>query len=323
MAAKPSIGTSSSAKTTAVAPRSPAGAGGGAAGSRSAVASHDSRSGEVDARAEEVGEEGHRVGDGQADRRGAGAGLRAGRRADDDLGVGDGRVQRRGGVADRRAGSGRVVLQRHHPDALAGGGRERALHLEGVAELGDAEDEDDEQRKDEGELHRRGAALVAQSLRASCSPPPRCRCSGAAAPAGAGPLRRSSRCAGGRSLAAVATAGRRRSVCEERVELVAEQDDGRDDRDGDQADHEAVLDGGGALLLATQTVLGEGDQADEGGVRVHHVVLPEGCRPCRTGSGDPASRLWEAVGTESPRLERHPPARRTSTRHTGDDEHQM
>ena len=31
----------------------------------------------------------------------------------------------------------------------------------------------------------------------------------------------------------------------------------RDDHDGDEADHQAVLDGGGALLLAAVTLLGE------------------------------------------------------------------
>src|SRR4051794_32780825 len=58
-------------------------------------------------------------------------------------------------------------------------------------------------------------------------------------------------------------------LLEETVERVAEDDDGRDDGDRDQAHHEAVLDGGGALLLATETVLGESQQAHEGGERVH------------------------------------------------------
>src|SRR3954452_6716099 len=54
-------------------------------------------------------------------------------------------------------------------------------------------------------------------------------------------------------------------------EVVAEQGHRSDDHDGDQADHEAVLDGGRALLVALQTVLGEGDEAGEGGVRVQHL----------------------------------------------------
>src|SRR4051812_1571696 len=53
---------------------------------------------------------------------------------------------------------------------------------------------------------------------------------------------------------------------EEVVELAAEQQHGADDDGGDQADHEAVLDGGGALLLALQALLGEGHERDQGGV---------------------------------------------------------
>src|SRR4051794_29136427 len=70
---------------------------------------------------------------------------------------------------------------------------------------------------------------------------------------------------------------------EQAVELVAEDHDGGDDHDGDQPDHQAVLDGGGALLLALQAVLGEGDQADEGGVGLEHACSGGWCRPGRVG----------------------------------------
>src|SRR3954452_16175112 len=58
---------------------------------------------------------------------------------------------------------------------------------------------------------------------------------------------------------------------EEPLELLTEQHDRGDDHDGDQADHEAVLDGGRALLVPLEAVLGEGHQADEGGVGLQHV----------------------------------------------------
>jgi hypothetical protein len=93
-------------------------------------------------------------------------------------------------------GGGGVVLQRHQSHALTGGGRERALHLEGAAELGDAEHEDDEQRHDQGELHRGRTAFGAQLVAHRRSPPSGRRaghvpdtCNGAAAPARR-PLRR-------------------------------------------------------------------------------------------------------------------------------------
>src|SRR5688500_3851645 len=60
-------------------------------------------------------------------------------------------------------------------------------------------------------------------------------------------------------------------LVEQGLQAVAEQGDGEDDGDGDQADHEAVLDGGRALLVLLEAVLGEGDQADQGCVRVLHV----------------------------------------------------
>src|SRR4051812_48055853 len=73
-------------------------------------------------------------------------------------------------------------------------------------------------------------------------------------------------------------------VLEQAVELVAEDQHGADDDSGDQAHHQAVLDGGGALLLALQALLGEGHERDQGGVRVHHGVAPGGVRrPGRAG----------------------------------------
>ena len=46
----------------------------------------------------------------------------------------------------------RIVINNHV--ARGGGGGERALELEGGPELGDADDEGQQQRDDEGELHR-------------------------------------------------------------------------------------------------------------------------------------------------------------------------
>src|SRR3954451_25464006 len=89
-------------------------------------------------------------------------------------------------------------------------------------------------------------------------------CRGAAGPR-TGPLRRNSRDglrSGGELL---------RDAVEHLQEVVAERGHRPDDHDGDQADHEAVLDGGRALLVALQTVLGEGDEAGEGGVCVKHL----------------------------------------------------
>src|ERR687894_1590800 len=81
---------------------------------------------------------------------------------------------------------------------------------------------------------------------------------------------------------------------EELVEATAEGDHGGDDDDRDQADHEAVLDGGRALLLALEALLDERVEGDDGGQRVGHEVqhggLPGGrCRPVRVGRPDVAA----------------------------------
>src|SRR3954447_11814735 len=81
---------------------------------------------------------------------------------------------------------------------------------------------------------------------------------------------------------------------EQAVELVAEDHDGGDDHDRDQADHEAVLDGGRALLLALEAVLSEGGEGEEGGVGLVHGCS-WGVVAGQAGSGDPPSRL----GSES------------------------
>src|SRR4051812_30347840 len=89
-------------------------------------------------------------------------------------------------------------------------------------------------------------------------------CRGAAAPR-TGPLRRNSRDglrSGGELLG---------DAVEHVHEVVAEEGHRADDHDGDETDHEAVLDGGRALLVALQTVLGECDEAGEGGVCVKHL----------------------------------------------------
>src|SRR3954454_16290834 len=62
---------------------------------------------------------------------------------------------------------------------------------------------------------------------------------------------------------------------EQLVELVAKRHDGRDDHGGDQADHEAVLDRGGALLLL-EAVLGVVDEDHERDEGVDHGMLPVG-----------------------------------------------
>src|SRR5215212_5012635 len=103
---------------------------------------------------------------------------------------------------------------------------------------------------------------------------------------GGGPLRR-----GDGRVGSVAAGQRLADDGEEVVQLATEDEDGADDDGGDQADHEAVLDGGRALLLALQAVLGEGHEGDQGGERVHHGVAPGGVsRPGRAGD-DPPSRL--------------------------------
>src|SRR5690349_22711622 len=112
-------------------------------------------------------------------------------------------------------------------------------------------------------------------------------------------------------------------LLEERVELVAEDHDRRDDRDGDEAHHQAVLDGGGALLLTTQAVLGEGDEADERGERVHLWCSLGGVAASGTGRLTQPHGCGRQIGTESPRLEPHPPARRTSALRMGDGEHHI
>src|SRR4051794_20026099 len=91
-------------------------------------------------------------------------------------------------------------------------------------------------------------------------------CRGAAAPR-TGPLRRNSR-DGLRSGSGLELPG---DLLEHDREVVAEEGHRADDHDGDQADHEAVLDRGRALLAPLEAVLGEGHQADEGGVGLQHV----------------------------------------------------
>src|SRR4051794_12679166 len=106
---------------------------------------------------------------------------------------------------------------------------------------------------------------------------------------GAATLRGEGRCAG---RCGSAGGGRRRGTAgqlagdavEQVAEVSAEQGHGGDDHDGDGADHEAVLDGGGALLLPLEAVLGEGGEGDEGGVGLEHVCS-WGCPPTGTGRG--------------------------------------
>src|SRR4051794_11304375 len=91
-----------------------------------------------------------------------------------------------------------------------------------------------------------------------------------------------------------------RDIREQALQLFTEEGDGPDDRHCDQADHEAVLDGGRALLVALQAVLGEGDQADQGGVRVQHEhsrVVSAG----QTGSVDPSLRLLGPMSSSTRR----------------------
>src|SRR5690242_8381414 len=102
-------------------------------------------------------------------------------------------------------------------------------------------------------------------------------------PEGGGPLRRGD--VRGGSVAAGEGVGDHR---EEVVELAAEQQHRADDDGGDQADHEAVLDGGRALLLALQAVLGEGHERGQGGERVHHGGCSWGMRTDQDGPGWPA-----------------------------------
>src|SRR5688500_384722 len=93
--------------------------------------------------------------------------------------------------------------------------------------------------------------------------------SSAAAPV-RGPLRRG--VVGATRTCSAADDGQGRADLGEQVaEPATQQRDGGDDGDGDQADHEAVLDGGRALLVLLEAVLGEGDQADQGCVRLQHV----------------------------------------------------
>src|SRR3954447_53696 len=145
-------------------------------------------------------------------------------------------------------------------------------------------------RRSSGTMKANSTALAPRSSRSRAAIPAHhlSSCSGAAAPRRAGPLRRNSRDRVGSASLGLHRAG---DVVEHRLQVVAEQGDGGDDHDGDQADHEAVLDGGGALLLALETSRRDGDQADDGGVGLLHVRAPEGSAG-RPGSADPALRRW-------------------------------
>src|SRR4051794_38447962 len=62
---------------------------------------------------------------------------------------------------------------------------------------------------------------------------------------------------------------------EQALELGAESCDGHDDGDGDQADHEAVLDGGGAaVLLALEAALDDVEHGEQVSGCAVHVDLP-------------------------------------------------